>query len=142
MNHYRKLRKKYISHAEIDLKSKEKCLFCVDEEGHEIIEETDKAFVMRNRLMYNLFDGARVLDHLMVIPKAHRESINDFTDEELVDTFRLAGKYENQGYGVYGRGKGAATRSMTHQHTHLLKLADKAANFVIYSNKPYLLFDR
>ena len=141
MKHYRATRKKYIHHSKTDKQEAVICAFC-DRTTRDIVEENDTAYVIVNRVPYDLFDGARVLDHLMVIPKEHRISIKEFSDQELTDMFRLAGKYEAEGYGVYARGKGAITRSIAHQHTHLIKLADTTSKFVLYTQKPYILFEK
>jgi diadenosine tetraphosphate (Ap4A) HIT family hydrolase len=141
MKHYRSTRKRYDTHNKDDAMKENYCPFC-DNDNHEIIEETNTMFVMKNRVKYDLFDGVRVLDHLLVIPKQHRVALNEFTDQEIIDAFRIAGKYEEQGYGFYGRGVGSVTRSVAHQHTHLLKLADTTSKLVVFTSKPYLLFER
>ena len=142
MKHYRTTYKKYKGHAKTDAVRSIECAFCDPSAIEEIIKETDTVRVVRNRVKYDMFDGDRVVDHLMVIPKAHRASVGEFTDQELLDSFRIAGEYEEQGYGIYARGKGAATRSIEHQHTHLMKLANRPARLILYSHRPYFLFDR
>lgn len=142
MKHYRSTFKQYRKHAKSDVGREIVCAFCDPSHIEEIITETDTMRVVRNRVKYDMFDGDRVVDHLMVVPKEHRVSVADFTDQELIDAFRLAGEYEQQGYGIYARGKGAATRSIAHQHTHLMKLANKPAKLIVYASRPYILFDR
>jgi diadenosine tetraphosphate (Ap4A) HIT family hydrolase len=142
MKHYRKTFLQYEKHGKTDHAEKIACAFCDNVPSSEIIEQTDTVFVIKNRVKYDMFDGVRVLDHLMVIPIAHRESLAEFTDQEALDMVRISGKYEEEGYGVYARGKGAVTRSVAHQHTHLMKLAATPAKLIIYARKPYLLIDR
>jgi diadenosine tetraphosphate (Ap4A) HIT family hydrolase len=77
----------------------------------------------------------------MVIPKKHRRGFGDFTPEERNDAMLLIGQYETMGYNVYARGVDSPSRSVEHQHTHLIKLYDKPSKLVIYSEKPYVLID-
>lgn len=142
MKHYRRTFKTYAHHAKQDRSKHVDCNFCDRSMIEEVLEETDTMMVIRNRVKYDLFDGARVLDHLLIVPKVHRQSLAEFTNTELLESFRLAGKYENEGYGVYARGRGSVARSMPHQHTHLLQLADRASKFMVFTKKPYILIER
>ena len=141
MKHYRSTWATYENHNKDDAAKDGYCPFC-DISNQTIVEENESAYVIKNRVRYDLFDGTKVLDHLMVIPKQHRTSLTEFTDQELVDTFRIAGKYEEQGYGFYGRGIGSVTRSVEHQHSHLIKQADVKSKVVVFTSKPYFLFER
>lgn len=96
-------------------------------------------FVVKNRVSYDMFEGKKVLDHVMVIPKTHHESLRNFTDAEKIDAMNIMAEYEGRGYNVYARGVGSSTRSVSHQHTHMLKLSDKQATFMLYARKPYVL---
>lgn len=140
MLHYRKTKLTYDRHRKNDIKT-EDCPFCTTARMEHIIEENGTMFIVANRVSYDMFEGRRVHEHLMVIPKAHRASIVDFTVDESRDFMSLVGKYEALGYNVYARGFDSPSRSVKHQHTHLIKLADKASSLVIYSKKPYLLID-
>jgi diadenosine tetraphosphate (Ap4A) HIT family hydrolase len=77
----------------------------------------------------------------MVIPKQHHESLQAFNEAEKLDVMAVIGDYESRGYNVYARGVGSISRSVKHQHTHLIKMADKPSNLIIYARKPYLLVD-
>ncbi|MNR44739.1 hypothetical protein D3C85_1635170 [compost metagenome] len=88
-----------------------------------------------------MFEGRRVTDHVMVIPKEHRRGFGDFTPEERNDAMLLIGHYETLGYNVYARGVDSPSRSVEHQHTHLIKLQDKASKVIVYTKKPYVLID-
>jgi diadenosine tetraphosphate (Ap4A) HIT family hydrolase len=88
-----------------------------------------------------MFEGRRVVDHLMVIPKRHVETIAEFSDQEKIDQMTVVGEYEAQGYNVYARGVGTISRSVKHQHTHLIKLVDKKSKAVVFLQKPYVLLD-
>jgi diadenosine tetraphosphate (Ap4A) HIT family hydrolase len=98
-------------------------------------------YVIANRIAYDVFAGRRVTDHLMVIPKRHTESINDFTDQEKIDQMTIMGDYESRGYDVYARGVESVTRSVKHQHTHLIKMLDKRPKLVIFSERPHILIN-
>jgi diadenosine tetraphosphate (Ap4A) HIT family hydrolase len=93
---------------------------------------------MRPSVPYDVFEGRKVLDHLMVIPRRHVESIADFTPEEMLDTMHVIAEYERQGYNAYIRGVGSV-RSVRHQHTHLIKIQNEKMKFVLFLRWPYLV---
>ena len=141
MHHYRKTKKQYASYNAGD-KASAGCTFCKEIGGSNILLENDTMFVISNRVSYDMFEGRKVIDHLMVIPKRHSESLSDFTDHEKLDQMAIVGDYESRGYNVYARGVASISRSVAHQHTHLIKLADKKPNFIFYANKPYILIKK
>lgn len=96
-------------------------------------------YVIPNRVSYDMFESMRVVDHLMVIPKKHHESMATFDDAEKIDAMKIIGEYEALGYNIYARAKDSISRSVKHQHTHLLKLDNKPSNLVIYARKPYFM---
>ena len=141
MYHYRKTRQHYKKLNKAD-KEKDGCPFCRDLSG-EIVAESATMVVIPNRVSYDFFEGRSVLDHLMIIPKRHAESIHDFTEQEKLDMMDFAGEYETRGYNVYARGAGSITRSVKHQHTHLIKVDDtKRAKFIFHLQKPYILINK
>lgn len=95
--------------------------------------------VVPNRVSYDVFEGRTVTEHQMIIPRRHLELLEDFTDEEALEMFRLTAKYEQLGYNVYARGKDSVTRSVKHQHTHLIKTTNKVNEFLFYIRRPYFL---
>lgn len=143
MYHYRKTRKTYARHNSADKKSKAECSFpfCNPNSRQPVREENETMYIIDNRVSYDVFEGRRVADHLMVIPKRHVETMASFTDQEKLDHMTLLGRYESAGYNVYARGVGSVSRSVKHQHTHLIKLTDKQPRAVIYAKKPYVLID-
>ena len=99
--------------------------------------------VVPNRVSYDVFEGRRVVDHLLIIPKRHVETIKNFTKQEKLDMVDIAGAYESKGYNVYARGVGSLTRSVGHQHTHLIKIKnDRMPRILLYIRKPYLLIHK
>lgn len=141
MHHFRKTKRTYtkLNHGDRQVSD---CGFCTSARAERIVAENDTVFIVANRVAYDVFEGYRVLEHLLAIPKAHRTSLDDFTDQERLDMMRLMGQYEREGYNVYSRGVNAAARSVAHQHTHLIKLSQKASTFVLFSQKPYLLIEK
>lgn len=143
MRHYRKTRRQYAKFNQGD-KKLNGCTFCNEYEiKTNIIFENETMLVIPNRVKYDMFEGQRVTDHFMVIPKRHVETLGDFTEQEIIDQMRIAGRYEKQGYDVYARGVGNPTRTVKHQHTHLIKCENKhkLPRLLFFIRKPYFLFD-
>jgi ATP adenylyltransferase len=141
MYHYRKTRQHYAKLNKAD-QDKEGCNFCNYLEG-DIVAESATMVIIPNRVSYDFFEGRAVQDHLMIIPKRHVESIHDFIKQEKLDMADFAGEYEIRGYNVYARGAGSITRSVKHQHTHLIKVDDtKRARFIFHLQKPYILINK
>jgi diadenosine tetraphosphate (Ap4A) HIT family hydrolase len=138
MHHYRKTVAVYSKLNAKDAK-RDTCHFCNIGVKEEVITENATMVVVANRVSYDIFEDRQVTDHLLVIPKKHHDSIQTFNDQEKLDSMKIIGDYEARGYSVYARGMGSTTRSVKHQHTHLLKLVDTPSKIVIYSRKPYML---
>lgn len=144
MRHYRKTMRQYAKFNQGD-KQLDGCTFCNEYEiKTNIVFENETMIVIPNRVKYDMFEGQRVTDHFMVIPKRHVETLGGFTEQEMIDQMRIAGQYEKQGYDVYARGVGNPTRTVKHQHTHLIKCENKhkLPRFLLFIRKPYFLFDR
>jgi diadenosine tetraphosphate (Ap4A) HIT family hydrolase len=137
-----KTRRRYIGHNKND-KAKSHCAFCGDDElSDRIVDRTDNLIVIPNRVSYDIFEGRRVLDHLMVLPTRHAEAIHDFTDSEKREMIEVIAKYEALGYSIYARGVGSISRSVKHQHTHLIKLSNQLPTFSVFIRRPYILFHK
>lgn len=80
--------------------------------------------------------------HLMVIPKKHVAHLSNLPATERHAIMDLIAKYEEHGYDVYLRSPVNPTRSVTHQHTHLIKTEKKLSNFIFFIARPYLLIHR
>lgn len=142
MHHLRKTRLKYTKLRSAD-GQKSECTFCSDPTiPKRTIKQTKTMRLVHIRTKYDVFEGRKVLDHLMIVPKRHTVRISDFTDAEKVDLLTLAGEYEPDGYDTYARGVGNADRSVAHQHTHLIKTVGKRANFFFFIKKPHFLIHR
>lgn len=133
--HYRKTRRKYVTLRNGDVT----CPFCDRKTLQKPIFETDSFFVIQNRTPYDLWELHDVIGHLLVVPKKHVESISELSDAEIVAIMRKIAEYETEGYNVYMRGAHFMRRSVGHQHTHLIKAADKEPRFSLFLKKPYFL---
>jgi hypothetical protein len=141
MYHYRKTRKTYEHHNRSNKTGACPFPLCnVADTLQPILFENSTMYVIPNRVSYDLFEGREVLDHVMIIPKRHIESMKDFTKSEKVDAMTIAGEYEARGYNVYARGVGAITRSVRHQHTHLIKLTSRKPKAYFFLTKPHFLW--
>lgn len=133
----RKQAKAYIRH----LKSTDSsvCAFCPINEGSEQFVEGTRYFkVLRNIFPYSLWDGQDVIDHLMVVPRSHTDTISSFSDAEKIEYVDILQKYDLQGYNVYARAPVSAIKTIVHQHTHLIKTNGGAKNFVLSIRKPLI----
>lgn len=141
MHHFRSTKRVYQQLNQRDKKEVRACSFpfCDGDPSQAITEENDTMYIIENRITYDVFEGRRVLDHRMVIPKRHVETLADFTKQEKLDHMDMIARYEKEGYNVYARGVGSVSRSVKHQHTHLVKLSDKLPKGIVYLRKPYFL---
>ncbi len=112
------------------------CVFC---EGlnEKLVEDGELFKVIKNIFGYSLWDGQKVVDHLMITPKEHTDSIAHFTDEMVLEMHKLLSKYESEGYNVYARAPASKIKSVAHQHTHLIKTEGLPKSLVLLSRKPY-----
>ena len=119
----------------------EVCGFCdiVAGKTREVIDETEACVVVANKFAYDLWDGCGVEEHLMVLPKAHVDSLYDLTDNEKIDYMNTASKYEKLGYSLYARSPGNATKSVVHQHMHLIKIDNQPKKWILYLRRPHIL---
>lgn len=115
------------------------CQFCeMSEDDKKVLTTTKHFLVVRNLIPYTFWDDHSVTDHLLVLPRKHTDTIQDFSDEAALEYFRLIADYEQQGYSIYARPPRAATKSVAHQHTHLIKISPRMQKIVIYLQKPHI----
>lgn len=135
-----KLDRKYKEHRKKSKNSKA-CQFCEINEGHpELVETTKSLKVITNKFPYSLWDSQGVVEHLMIVPKKHLDTLNDLSLEEAYEYLQLVGEYENNGYNIYARAPVSNRRTIVHQHTHLLKLDGKSKKVVVYLKKPKVIY--
>jgi diadenosine tetraphosphate (Ap4A) HIT family hydrolase len=134
--HFRKTRNRYIGFPKSD-----DCHFCDPEKNSErIIETTEYAHVIPNRTFYDQWELRKVVDHAMIIPKRHVLSLSELSAEERLDIMNLVAEYEGKGYEIYARSPVSLSRSVPHQHTHLIKTEPKVGRGLFYLSKPYILW--
>lgn len=114
------------------------CEFCKSLPDQEL-KTTSQFKVIRNKFPYTIWDGQTVVDHLMIVPKAHTDTVAHFTDDMITDYFKLLQAYETQGYNVYARAPSSKIKSIAHQHTHLLKTQGRPKSFVLLLRRPFYL---
>lgn len=141
MHHFRSTRRHYDKHRVSD-NTRGVCSFCADKTiPARTLKESETMYLVTIRTKYDVFEGRPVLDHLMVIPKRHTESLSDFTKAEKLEQMTIIGEYEVKGYDVYARSVTSVDRSVAHQHTHLIKMAEKKMKYFVHLKKPYILFN-
>lgn len=114
------------------------CVFCIIKTGSDqLIEETDNFKVIINKFPYSLWDGQKVIDHKMITPKKHVDSLKSMQSNQKVEYVDLLEKYEKQGYNVYFRAPVSVIKTVVHQHTHLIKTTGGPKRFVFHTRKPY-----
>lgn len=119
------------------------CAFCPILEGHPQYVTATKSFkIIHNRFPYSFWDGQDVTDHLLVVPKTHTDSLASFTPEQAVEYLALISDYEKNGYHVYARAIKSVSRTIVHQHTHLIKGDGDAKHFALQVAKPHILITK
>lgn len=121
------------------------CIFCdiVAHQGgqeNQIIEEAKHCLVIKNRFSYDTWDGCGLEEHFMIIPKRHVASLGELSHEEKIDYMDLETRYEENGYSLYARSPGNKTKSVTHQHMHLMKIDNVSKKWMIYLRRPHVLW--
>jgi hypothetical protein len=125
--------KKHLKHFGVDA-----CAFCpIQKDSDQFIEETAHFKVIKNIFAYSLWDGQSVTDHLMVTLKKHTDNLASMTTKEKVDYVDLIEKYEKLGYNIYARAPTSKIKSISHQHTHLIKTKGNAKRLIFLLRKPY-----
>lgn len=97
------------------------CPFCVLGD-REIIEESAHFIILDALFPYTEWDEKHVIEHRMIIPKRHLKNLAEFDEAEAKELLEALSHYENDGYSIYARAPQDTTRSIVHQHTHLLLL--------------------
>ncbi len=131
--HYRKNYKKYRSFPRAEV-----CSLCEDDLAGRSILTTEHAFVLPNRVAYDLWELRNVTEHLMLVPRKHVTKLAELNETARLDIMQILADYEARGYNIYARGVGNTQRSEHHQHTHLIKTEQKKARGSLALQKPYL----
>ena len=114
------------------------CVFC---DPAEVAKGTTyKHFVVvPTKFKYEIWDDHLVDEHLLLIPRRHVVQIHEFNEAEKAEYLTLLGQYEHDGYSIYSRAPSDAARSVTHFHTHFIKLHRQAIRSMLYINKPHIM---
>jgi diadenosine tetraphosphate (Ap4A) HIT family hydrolase len=134
--HYRSTRKRYKSFPK-----PEQCDFCHDSVTlQKAVLTTKHAYVVPNRVFYDIWELHDVTDHLLVVPKRHVHSLSELTPAERQDIMDILADYEGREYNVYARATASVNRSVFHQHTHLIKINNATSpRATFFIRKPWLL---
>ena len=134
--HTRKVRKSYRKIPKLSV-----CAFCdPHHQVKRIVLETTHAFVIENMVHYSQWEMRKVMDHLMVIPKKHVTHLQQLSKDEQSDIIDLIASYESKGYDIFARSPDSQSRSVPHQHTHLIKTDRKIGRALLFLRKPHILW--
>lgn len=120
------------------------CQFCelVKSGGDTVVAKTKHCLIIVNKFGYDMWDGCGVVEHLMIIPRRHVTSLSELTTEERVDYMEQLVQHEGDDYSLYARAPGNATKSVTHQHSHLIKIDNKCKKWLLYMQAPYIMLSK
>lgn len=88
---------------------------------------------MVNKFPYDFWDMKKIKEHIMIVPIRHVDSVSHFYHSEQTKFLKLLSEYEASGHNFYGRSPGDITKSIAHQHTHLIKPIGKEIKFISYA---------
>lgn len=134
--------KRYLEHRKTAPSTE--CAFCdlVKNGGDQVIRRTKHCLIIDNIFGYDMWDGCGVVEHLMIIPQKHTASLVDLSADERADYMDQLAHYEAQNYSLYARSPGNITKSVAHQHMHLIKIDNKRKKFLLYLRKPHVMLSR
>jgi diadenosine tetraphosphate (Ap4A) HIT family hydrolase len=114
------------------------CPFC-DQSKSETVEETAHCRVIKNAFPFDIWEGFKVTEHLLLIPKDHIDHLEKLPAESRKDFMDQLCKYEAAGYNLYSRAPQSGARVYPHVHTHLLKTEGELAQSLDYTRHPHTL---
>ena len=121
-----------------------KCVFCAfnDESHDQVLFTRDHFWIVKNLFPYSTWDLLPVEHHIMIVPKRHIDAISHFTDVEMKEYAAIIAEYDDMDYSSYARARGNKSKTVTHQHTHLIKLGKRHKAIGIYLSRPYINLHR
>lgn len=137
----RSTEKSYLRYLKEETLAADNCPFC-DIKNRKILYEGKAFRVVENIYPYDIWDDLKVLDHLLIVPRRHIAKIADFTKAEDGEYMKIVHDFDKKGYSLYARSAGNSSKSIVHQHSHLIKTANKKISFWLYLHRPYLFFTR
>jgi ATP adenylyltransferase len=121
-------------------KQSKTCHFCrFKASDDQVVSDHTYFWIVRNIFPYDLWDNCGVLDHLMIVPKKHTDTLSHLKTKEQIEYMNLLAEYESTGYSIYSRAPGNTRKSVFHLHTHLVKLDNKEKNLIIFCKRPNFL---
>lgn len=122
---------------------KNQCQFCTFSlEDQHVLHELKAFWIVKNIFPYDIWDNSSVVNHLMLVPKRHIDSIAHFDHYEREEYVEVLAKYEGQGFSIYARAPGNIIKSVVHQHTHLIKIDNSIKKFMLFSSRPRFLITK
>ena len=119
---------------------KKTCNFCEIDKNSDSFKEESKSFkIIKNIFSYSLWDGLKVDDHIMIVPKKHTDTLSDLNEHEAKEFVDILGKYESSGYNIYARAPSSVRKTIVHQHTHLIKTKGLVRRFIFAVYRPFYL---
>lgn len=132
--------KSYAKHKNKMSKTVE-CNFCMfTEKSTQVVDSSTSFWIIENIFAYDMWDGCGVTDHLMIVPKRHVQSLAGLDAIELQEYAQQLALFESDGYSIYARAPENITKSVSHQHTHLIQLNNKRKKILFYARKPHLMW--
>jgi diadenosine tetraphosphate (Ap4A) HIT family hydrolase len=120
--------------------NKRTCDFCdFTNLSPQVKHEFPNFWLVQNIYGYHVWDGQGVSEHLMLVPKIHVVGINELDPELLKEYAELIADFEAKGYSLYSRAPVNALKSVSHQHTHLIKFDNKLKKVHIHVRKPHVM---
>ena len=142
MPHYRtyKSQKEYDNFAKTRKKDAP-CQFCeLTNDSTQVVKIFKNFKVIKNIFPYSNWDARKVIDHLMVVPNVHTETLSSLGNQAAIEFVSIISEYETVGYDVYARSPHSTVKSVPHQHTHLIKTGGKKYKVLLHLVKPYISF--
>lgn len=116
------------------------CPFCGPaDETRKVRYESTHMLVIQNIFPFDIWEGYRVAEHLLVIPRRHADTLQKLNDAERKDIIDIYATYEAAGYNLYSRAPQSGSRAYPHLHTHLIKLSGEPAGNIRYTRDPHVL---
>ena len=103
-----------------------------------VVEDLDLFIIAKNLFGYQIWDGFEVEEHLLVIPKRFVEGINEFSKQEFDEFQKILAKYEAKGFSIYARAPKNKSKTVMHQHTHLIIHSNQRLKWLISKRGKFL----
>lgn len=117
------------------------CAFCeIGPDDEQFVSQTKHFKLIHNIFPYSIWDSQSVDDHLNLVPLKHTESLATLSPAAKQECVDIIAEWEAKGYSVYARAPGNVSKSIAHQHTHLMKLSGRKIKVLFYIKRPYRRF--